>query len=258
MAKTFDRWLPYIQPVAEALISLADISPGDKVLDVASGTGEPALTLARRFGGTVELVGVDGAEAMVAVANDKVRREALKGIRFLEMKAEKLSFEADRFDRVISRFGVMLFDNPLAGMKEMRRVLKPGGTLAIAVWGEFHNIPSLYLIWERLMALLPPEGRLPTPRMADLGPPGKLEALLRTAGFDRYKIEPFGLTYTFDDFEIYWNVSTESGVLKDPLERLTPARREALKTDVRRQLDSHRKNNVIQLTNQALLAAAVK
>ncbi len=62
MAKTFDRWLPFIQPVGDQLISLVDISPGQQVLDVASGTGEPSLTIARRFGSQISLIGVDGAE----------------------------------------------------------------------------------------------------------------------------------------------------------------------------------------------------
>jgi ubiquinone/menaquinone biosynthesis C-methylase UbiE len=261
-AKTFDRWLPYIQPVADALISLADISEGHKILDVASGTGEPSLTLARRFGGQIQIIGIDGAEAMVAIANGKARCERGAGrnikLTFQQMKAEALAFQSDRFDRVISRFGVMLFDDQLAGIKEMRRVLKPKGKMAIAVWGEFHKIQSIYLIWKLLMKALPQEERLPIPKMADLGPPGRLEALLKEAGFDLVEMRPFRLIYAFNDFESYWTINTESGVLKEPLDKLTPLQQNRFKKEVMVALLSSQTEGKIMLENEAILALAIK
>lgn len=258
MAKTFDRWLPFIQPVADRLISLAGISEGQQILDVASGTGEPSLTIARRFRNRIRLTGVDGAEAMVAVANEKVQSEGLEGMTFRQMKAEHLTFASEKFDRVTSRFGVMLFDDPLAGLREMRRVLKPGGKMAIAVWGEFHKIQSFYHLWEALMKRLPAEERLPMPKMADLGPPGKLEALLLEAGFHKYEMTPLSLIYRFDDFESYWKISTESGALKEPLDLLSPADRERLKKEVITVTAPYQQNGRLSFQNDVLLAVAVK
>lgn len=258
MSKSFDRWLPYIQPVAVALISLADLSEGHEILDVAAGTGEPSLTIARRFGPAVRITAVDGAEAMVALANEKVRKEKLSGVTFRQMKAEALAFPSDRFDRVISRFGVMLFDDPLQGLKEMRRVMKPRGKMAIAVWSEFHRIESLHLIWELIMKRLPAEARLPLPKMADLGPPGKLETLLRDAGFKQFEIRPLLLSYTFDDFETYWTINTESGTLREPLDRFSHAEQEAIKNETSEQMTRYHRDGKIIMVNQALLAGAVK
>ena len=258
MAKSFDRWLPFIQPVADQLISLAEISEGQKVLDVASGTGEPSLTIARRFGSRITLTGVDGAEAMVAAADEKAQREGLQGISFQKMKAERLTFPSNQFDRVISRFGVMLFDDPLAGLQEMRRVLKEGGKMAIAVWGEFSKMESLYHIWEALMKRLPEEKRLPTPKMADLGAPGKLEALLLEAGLKKHEVKPFPLFYRFDSFESYWKISTEAGALKEPLDHLSPIDQKKLKEEVREKTASFQKKDQIQFQNDVLLAVAVK
>src|SRR5579884_2539725 len=99
MSKKFDRWLPYIQPVTEALIASADLSEGQEILDVAAGTGEPSLTIARRFGSSIHITAVDGAEAMVAVANEKRRREQLSGVTFQQMQAESLTFPTNHFDR---------------------------------------------------------------------------------------------------------------------------------------------------------------
>jgi ubiquinone/menaquinone biosynthesis C-methylase UbiE len=258
MSQTFDRWLPYIQPVAEALISLADLSEGHQILDVAAGTGEPSLTIARRFGSAVRITAVDGAEAMVAVADEKLRKEGLSGVTFQQMKAEALTFPSNRFDRVISRFGVMLFDDPLQGLKEMRRVMKPGGKMAIAVWSEFHRIEALHLIWELIMKRIPPEARPPLPKMADLGPPGKLQALLLEAGFKQVEIRPFLLSYAFDDFETYWTISTESGTLREPLDRFSRVKQEEIKIEVSRRMGAFQKDGKIVMKNQALLAGAIK
>ncbi len=257
-SKTFDRWLPYIQPVAEALLSLADLSEGHEILDVASGTGEPSLTIARRFGSTLQITAVDGAEAMVAIANEKLRREGLSGVTFQQMKAEALAFPSNQFDRVISRFGVMLFDDSLLGLKEMRRVLKEGGTLAISVWGEFHRIQSIHLIWELIMKRLPLKERPSLPKMADLGHTGKLEALLQSAGFRQFQIRPLPLLYRFDDFETYWTITTESGTLREPLDRFTPAEQEEIKEEALQCISSFVREGKIIMENQALLANAVK
>lgn len=259
MAEDFDQWLPHIQPVAEALIDLADIRKGDSILDVASGTGEPSLTLARRCRGKqVNIVGIDGAAAMVRRATEKAEAAGFSNLTFQEMQAETLSFSSDTFDRVISRFGVMLFDDPLCGVKEMRRVLKPGGKMAAAVWGEFHEIRSLYLIWDLLMAETSPEKRPPLPRIGRMGPPGKLEDLLSEAGFRKIAVKPFTVGYCFDDFASYWSDSTSSGLLKGPLDVFPPARRRAIREMAEARTARFRHNGALVFQNQALIASAVK
>lgn len=258
MAETFDRWLPYIQPVAEALISAADLAEGQRILDVASGTGEPSLTIARRFGPRLRITGVDGAEAMVKIAAEKAAREKLSGVDFRQMKAEALGLKSEQFDRVLSRFGVMLFDDPLAGMKEMRRVLKTGGKMAVAVWGEFSQIRSIHLIWEIIIKRLPQNERPALPKMADLGPAGKLEALLRSAGFQNFQIKPLPLRYTFDDFERYWQINTESGTLRAPLDQFSPEEQEKIKQEAAAAVAPYRRHGKIVIENLALLAAATK
>lgn len=258
MAKTFDRWLPYIQPVAEELLSLTDLSEGQEILDVAAGTGEPSLTIARRFKNKIKITGVDGAEAMVTAANKKAQLERLKSVTFLRMKAEALAFSAERFDRVISRFGVMLFDDPLRGVREMRRVLKPGGKMAIAVWGEFQDIRSIYFIWESIMKRLPQAERLPPPKMADLGAPGKLERLLNESGFKKSEIRPFKLSYRFDNFDSYWTINTESGTLKEPLDKMSAGERDQIKKEILQKLLPYSMAGKIEIENTVILAAVIK
>lgn len=261
MAEAFDRWLPYIQPIAEALIDIADISEGHAILDVASGTGEPSLTLARRYGHQgISIIGVDGAEAMVARANQKAEAEGLNCLTFQSMKAEALDFDNARFDRVISRFGVMLFDDPPRGISEMRRVLRHGGKMAIAVWGEFHKNPSLYLIWDVLMKAMPEADQPAMPRIGRLGADGVLETLLEESGFeeDHFEVNPFMLTYRYDDFESYWEISTSAGMLKEPLDSFSASQQEDIKAEVEQRCRPYWKDGGLVFQNQALLASCVK
>jgi len=259
MADTFDRWLPFIQPVAEALIDLADIRFGQQILDVASGTGEPSLSLARRHAEQgLQIIGVDGAETMVALAAKKAQEAGLSHLSFQHMQAEDLCFPDERFDRVISRFGVMLFDHPLEGVRQMRRVLKPEGKAAVAVWGEFQEISSLYLIWNLLMSEMPPEKRPPTPRIARMGPPGKLKALLQEAGFRKVEVQSLSLTYCFDDFDAYWSLSTDAGLLKEPLSFFSAAQRGAIRKKAELLCQAFWENERLVFQNKALLASALK
>lgn len=259
MAEAFDRWLPYIQPVAEALIDLADISAGHRILDVASGTGEPSLTLARRHHHqNIQIIGIDGAEAMVQRANQKAEAEGLSCLSFQQMSAENLRFENAKFDRVISRFGVMLFDDPAKGLDEMRRVLRHEGKMAIAVWGEFHLIEGLFLIWDTLMKVMPKADHPSFPRIGKLGAPGALETLLEEAGFEDFDVNPFSLSYRYDNFESYWKTNTEADLLKEPLDTLSPAKKEALKKEVEALASSYQKDGQFVFENEALLASAIK
>jgi len=259
MAGAFDRWLPYIQPVAEALIDLADVAPGHQVLDVASGTGEPSLSLARRYAKQgIKIVGVDGAEAMVRLATKKASAAGFSNLTFQQMQAEALSFSKASFDRVISRFGVMLFDDPLKGLQEMRRVLRPDGKIAIAVWGEFHEISSLYLLWDLFISEMPPEKRPPMPRIGRMGPPGKLEALLREAGFQEIEVKPLSVPYRFESFDSYWAVSTDAGLLKAPLETFSPEQQKRIRDIAEARSAPFCKNGTLIFQNKALLASAVK
>src|SRR3569623_2145668 len=104
IAEKFDLFLPQLAPVGEALLEALAARPGDKILDIASGTGEPALTLARRQP-HVDIIGIDAAAGMVRAAQNKVKAEGLGNITFHTMPAEHLAF-----DRILCRFGVMLFE----------------------------------------------------------------------------------------------------------------------------------------------------
>lgn len=258
MAKTFDAWLPYIQPLAERLIDRLDLRTGMKVLDVACGTGEPGLSIARIWRGDVDLTGVDAAEAMVDVCKKKVKEEGLKGINHLVMRAEEIGFPDKYFDRVICRFGVMLFDDPVKGLREMVRVLKNGGRMALSVWSSLDKIESAAIPFRLLARQFPEDDQPPEPKMASLGEQGRLEGLLRDAGIRSFQVEPIILRYIFRDPEEFWQLVIKSGFSKEHYDRLSPEKIEACHQALILELHRYQEDNKVYLTNEALMVVVEK
>lgn len=131
-------------PVADA----AGIASGHQVLDVACGTGVLAREAERRVGPGGSVTGLDRNEGMLEVA-----RRMAPGIDWKVAPAETLPFANDTFDAVVSQFGLMFFDDRSAALSEMLRVLKPGGRLAVAVWGALDDTPGYAAMTDLLQRL---------------------------------------------------------------------------------------------------------
>jgi SAM-dependent methyltransferase len=210
-------------PVAAALLEEAGIARGAAVLDVATGPGEPALTVAASVGEEGRVVGVDVVPAMIAAARREAQQRGLGNASFRTASAEELPFEDASFDAVVSRFGVMFFPSPLAGIREMLRVLRPGGRLALAVWhhareNPFHSL--LADIVERFVPSPPPEPDAPD--AFRFAPPGKLLQLAREAGLADARERLLRFSIDAPEPEGFWVVRTEmSDKLRTKLARLS-------------------------------------
>jgi ubiquinone/menaquinone biosynthesis C-methylase UbiE len=123
----FRQWAPR---VADA----ASIQTGDRVLDVACGTGILAREVSSRLAGHGQVAGLDATPGMLAVA-----RQRGPNIEWREGIAESLPYDDESFDAVVSQFGLMFFSDRVAAIREMMRVLEPGGRIAVAVWESLEN-----------------------------------------------------------------------------------------------------------------------
>jgi SAM-dependent methyltransferase len=185
----WQRWhAPFaIQTAAatEAIIEAARPQPGMQVLDLASGSGEPAIALARRVEPGGRVTATDMSSGMLGVARDNARSAGVTNVRFHRDDAERLFFPDTSFDIVTCRFGVMFFPSVVVALREARRVLRPTGRLALAAWGP----PTQPYIASTVGVLMrhldppppPPPPDAPTPfRFAQ---PGSLTRALEEAGF---------------------------------------------------------------------------
>ena len=170
-------------PITQALVEDGDIGGEQSVLDIATGPGEPALSVAALIGPAGKVIGIDPIPEMVAAARRAADRLHLRNAQFEVAFADHLPFPADTFDAVISRLGVMFFPSPVEGVREMLRVLKPGKKLALAVWHSAERNPfhySLSRVIDRHVASQPlaPDA-LDAFRFAT---PGKLLEIVKEAG----------------------------------------------------------------------------
>lgn len=132
----------------EVMVDVAGIETRQRVLDVACGTGVLACAAAQHVGGGGAVTGLDPNEDMLAVA-----RRKSTAIEWLSGRAEALPFNDQSFDVVVSQFGLMFFDDPVAALREMRRVLRPGGRLAVAVCDALDHSPGYAVLAELLQRL---------------------------------------------------------------------------------------------------------
>ena len=170
-------------PITQALVEDGQIGRGQAVLDIATGPGEPALSVAALVGPEGRIFGIDPSSEMVAAARRAADRLGLRNAQFEVALADHLPFQEDTFDAVVSRFGIMFFPSPVDAVREMLRVLKPGRKLALAVWHFAERNPFHYTLSRVIDRYVdsPP----PAPDALDafrFAAPGKLVQVLTEAG----------------------------------------------------------------------------
>src|SRR2546426_1883878 len=197
--------LPEFRPFGQRLIKLAGIRSGMWVLDVATGPGEPALTIARRVGPRGLVAGVDFSPTMLRRARARACALGVRNVQFHEMDAERLTFADLTFDRVVCRFGLMLMPAAERALAEMHRVLVPGGRIGVAVWSAQNKVNTLGIVrraLERYDAFHPPPG---APDLFRFGKAGAMERALRKAGFRHVRSERVTAEGGFNSPEGVWN-----------------------------------------------------
>jgi enediyne biosynthesis protein CalE5 len=191
-------------PIAERLVELAAVETGDRVLDVATGIGEPAVTAARRVGPEGRVVATDIAPGMLEIGRERAAELGLDNVEFREADAEELELPDEEFDAVLSRNGLMFFPDLPAALERMRSVLVEGGRLAAAVWGRPEQTPFVAVThWTvaRELGLPPPAPGTPGP--LSLGDADTLESRLREAGFADVHSERMTIDVDFASAEAY-------------------------------------------------------
>ena len=170
-------------PITEALIQDAHVSPGYKVLDIGTGPGEPALTVAALLGRQGKVFGIDPTPEMISAAQREAIRQGLQNVEFEVAIANPVPFSSDTFDAIVSRFAIMFFPSPVDALRETLRTLKAGGRMAFAVWGFADRNPFHYVL-SRLIDRYAPQSPTPT-EWADafrFASPGTLLAIFNEAG----------------------------------------------------------------------------
>jgi ubiquinone/menaquinone biosynthesis C-methylase UbiE len=202
----FQQW-------ASRVADAAGIQPGQRVLDVACGTGVLARAVAERVGSAGVVVGVDVNEGMLAVA----RRKA-PAIEWKQGRAEALPFDSDSFDAVVSQFGLMFFEDRRAALQEMVRVVRPSGRLAVAVWDSLDHTPGYAAMTDLLQQLFGDQVAQALRAPYVLGDRERLRSLFAEAGISDAQITTQAGTARFPSIQSWIYTDIKGWTLADVLE----------------------------------------
>jgi ubiquinone/menaquinone biosynthesis C-methylase UbiE len=190
-------WQKQLYPAQQKLLQLADIKAGDRIIDIACGTGLVSFPAAELAGEKGFVLANDISDKMVETGNSVVRERKLSNIIFQRMDAEELDGEDDSYDIALCALGLMYFPDPLKAIKEMYRVLKPAGHAVVAVWGQRKNCgwAEVFEIVDRRVA------SEVCPMFFNLGNEGTLKQYMSAGGFKNISVERINTVLNYSSGE---------------------------------------------------------
>jgi ubiquinone/menaquinone biosynthesis C-methylase UbiE len=198
----------FAAPVSHWLIDAISPQPGQRVLELAAGLGETAMLAAELVAPMGGVIVSDQAEGMLAGARARAIELGLANIEFQVLNAEWIDLPLASVDAVVCRWGYMLMADPATALGETRRVLRPGGVLALAVWDSIEHNPWAALPARELVerGVVPaPDRSAPAPGPFVLGSPARVAELLEQAGFAEIEVQAVDLLRRHPDFEELWD-----------------------------------------------------
>jgi len=249
----------WLARATEAMLDMAGIASGMQVLDVAAGAGEQTLDIARRVGPTGGVVATDLSPAILAFTQQHAARDGLHQVRTQVADGEALPFESACFDAAVCRLGLMLFLDPLQGLREMHRVCKPGAGVCTMVFSRPERNPCITLLMATALkhAGLPPRDPFQPGGLLSLGRPGAADALFRQAGFKDVASTTMDAPFHLPSAAHYLDfVRSAASPIQQILGRLAPPAAEAAWADMEAQLARFQTDAGWVGPNELLLTAA--
>lgn len=231
----------WAEPVTDRMMALAGIREGSRVLDIACGAGEPALTVAERVGPKGAVLATDFVEEMVGYARSKAQARALSNIEFRCIDGEVLDVPNGSFDAVTMRWGLMFMPDPVKCMHCANAALKPGGKAVVSVWTEAANNPFVTVplgVLKRHMEIPdPPAG---APGIFALADPDRLRAIFTEAGFRDVAIEqvtvPMADFATGAEYDVF--IRELAGPVASLFVQLPPDKQAVVKKEIARDAEA--------------------
>jgi SAM-dependent methyltransferase len=198
--------------MTEVIVAEAKLEPGMRVLDIACGTGEPAISLALLLNGTGLVLGVDISPQPLKIAEQRARERSLGNVGFQQADVHSLPFADDSFDRVTCRLGVMFFSDLARALGETHRVLKPHGRITLLAWGPMRQ-PYFESTIGTILRMIPGSALPDSCRqMFRFGNAGVLSAALPVAGFlqieEEFRLVPWSWPGTPEEVWDYFQEVT--------------------------------------------------
>jgi ubiquinone/menaquinone biosynthesis C-methylase UbiE len=261
LAESYERFMvpSLFAPWASYLIERANPQPGERVLDIACGTGIVARNVAPHVGSQGIVIGLDVNPDMISIARTAAEQDHL-AIEWYTSPAEQLPFPNENFDLILCQFGLMFFTDRLAALEEMHRVLKTGGRVILSVWQGLDHHPFYQTLHEVSQRHL---GKSSVQAVFSLGDSDELRKLLIDSGFLHIEIEPMSITARFPNAEEFlaWEIDvdpTETPALQNLDTEAQQVILAAVRQDMQGLLEEIMQNNQVVLQFHAHVAQARK
>lgn len=262
-AESWGRWHePFAEmsgDVTDAIVREAGLGPGMNVLDLACGSGEPSLTIAELVSPGGSVIASDLTEEMVAVVTENVKKRGLKNVACQQIDAESIPLPDETFDRVTCRFGVMFFPEPVKALREVRRVLRPGGRAAFTAWAPaelnpFFSAPNGVLRQHHLITPPPPNA----PNVFRFAKEGSLGEALEQAGFQSIAERQQRVAWHWPgSLEEFWTWFGQ-GTIRSAIESAPPAQRGQVIADLQAAFRRFEKGSGLDFGATIVVASAVR
>lgn len=259
LAESYERFMvpSLFAPWSSYLIQHAKPQLGERVLDIACGTGIVARNVAPRVGRQGIVIGLDVNPDMISMARAAAEQDHL-AIEWHTGPAEQLPFSDGNFDLVLCQFGLMFFTDRHAALKEMHRVLRTGGCVVLSVWQGMDRHPFYQILHEVSQRHL---GKSSVQAVFSLGDSDELRKLLKDSGFQYVEIEPMSITARFPNAEEFlaWEIDVDPAETP-ALQNLDPEARKvilaAVRHDMQGPLEEVMQDNQVVLQFHAHVARA--
>jgi SAM-dependent methyltransferase len=229
------------RPVSAWLVDAIEPQPGHRVLELAAGPGDTGLLAAELIAPGGTLISTDAVQEMVDLARARAEELGIENAEFRTMDAEWIDLPTASIDGVIARWGYMLLADPAAALRETRRVLRPGGRVALAAWTDPEDNPWAAVPQRALLALTGgPAPDLDEPNMFAFRDPATIAELLEETGFTDIVVEQLDLVWRYEDLDAWWDAQLDlSTGLARGVREITPAQRDELRDAIDAKVAQH-------------------
>jgi ubiquinone/menaquinone biosynthesis C-methylase UbiE len=256
-----DRIFEATRAVSDRLVALIDPRPGQRVLEIAAGTGETGFLLAEQLGADGRLISTDFSESMVGAARRGAFARGLSHVECRVMDAQSIDLQDRAVDAVLTRFGLMLIADPSRTLSEAHRVLQPGGRLVYAVWGMPDANPWIMLLALAVLQTGHVLGGDPfgPGGLFSLAEPERNRQLVTAAGFIEVAVEELDGAMLVDDIDDYWDFQASiSGPIAVLLAGLSSDEREAVRAAFRLSAAPYLRGAGYELPFRAIIVSGVR
>lgn len=248
----------WLRDATDAMLEMAQVRTGARVLDVAAGAGDQTLDIAKRVGPSGSVLATDLSPTILALAKDNAVRAGYGNVAIQVADGENLAVEEAAFDAAVCRLGLMFFPDPGKGLRGMFRALKPGGMACTMVFSTPDKNPCVAIMISTVLkhAGLPPRDPYQPGGLLSLGKPGSIDELFRQAGFSRVATTKMAAPFRLPSVNDYLDfVRASASPIVHILGRLDAPAREAAWADITDKLSVFTTPNGWEGPNELLLTA---